>query len=522
MLPQSPKTKIWVAGGSGLLGRGLVAACAAAGMPYVCTYNSRPVQNGHRLDVGNPAAIQAFLALHRPTVCINCVVERQVDVCERDWRTTQRVNIEYAAALAEACATAGVHFIHISTDYVFDGRRGSAPYAPDASPCPLQSYGISKLISEYRVRRVAPHAQIVRVPVLAYDAVESLSENAVTVLGRTVLNRAARHAVDNTDLRRPVYIPDMCAFLLDQAAAPVPRSGIWHFYNPYDVATKYQICLEIASVLGAPHAHILPAAPPATAAPRPYDTQLVDDKYDRTVYPHTSLRTVLERAFARWAHPALRSPAAAGQVQLLLDLDGTLVDSDRTHYEAYVRACAPHGVDITWEEFERAIHTGRGGAEALLEAKGISSELRKHIAADKKAHFARLPPPPLIAGVAEFLDMVLTHGVNTVVVTNTSLEATEVLRRAHPVLDRIPNWVTRGDYAVPKPAPDAYRVAVERYGAGEPFRIGVENTLAGVAALRGVATHMYYRTASDLYGYAEAVATEDLVLIPDFTETSIL
>ncbi len=110
------------------------------------------------------------------------------------------------------------------------------------------------------------------------------------------------------------------------------------------------------------------------------------------------------------------------------------------------------------------------------------------------------------------------------VVTNSSLAATQVLRQAHPILGRIPNWVTRGDYAAAKPSSDAYRVAVERFGAGEPYRIGVENTMSGVAALRGIATHIYYRTGTDMYGYAEAasIANADLVLIPDFTTRSIL
>ena len=94
--------KVFVAGGSGLVGRCLVNLLEETSLPYVSTYNSRPTKNGHRVNYENSEELRNFFEIHRPTVCVNCIVQRLTDVCEKNWDETKRVNIDIADRLSFA------------------------------------------------------------------------------------------------------------------------------------------------------------------------------------------------------------------------------------------------------------------------------------------------------------------------------------------------------------------------------------------------------------------------------------
>lgn len=83
------------------------------------------------------------------------------------------------------CNKLNIKFIHISTDYVFDGL--SQPNYPESVKNPLQNYGISKLISEYRVINNCNNYVIIRTPVL-YSKLSKIHDNAVTLIGKNLMN----------------------------------------------------------------------------------------------------------------------------------------------------------------------------------------------------------------------------------------------------------------------------------------------------------------------------------------------
>lgn len=102
-------------------------------------------------DLANPAACAAAITAHRPGAVINAAAWTAVDAAETDEAAAAVVNGEAPAAMARACAARGIPFVHISTDYVFDGA-GNTPFAPDHPPAPLGAYGRSKLKGEEGVR----------------------------------------------------------------------------------------------------------------------------------------------------------------------------------------------------------------------------------------------------------------------------------------------------------------------------------------------------------------------------------
>jgi dTDP-4-dehydrorhamnose reductase len=113
------------------------------------------------LDIADEEAVLALVAEIEPDLIINAAAYTAVDRAESDSDMAYRVNDAGPAALATAAAVHGARFIHVSTDFVFDGTSG-IPYAPDHQTAPLGVYGASKLAGEQAVYRHNPDSLIVR------------------------------------------------------------------------------------------------------------------------------------------------------------------------------------------------------------------------------------------------------------------------------------------------------------------------------------------------------------------------
>lgn len=110
-----------------------------------------------RADLGDPAACAAAILAARADAVINAAAWTAVDKAETEEEAATVVNAAAPAAMARAAASLGLPFLHISTDYVFDGA-GNAPFTPDHPAAPLGAYGRSKLKGEQGVRAAGgPH-----------------------------------------------------------------------------------------------------------------------------------------------------------------------------------------------------------------------------------------------------------------------------------------------------------------------------------------------------------------------------
>lgn len=109
-------------------------------------------------DLSDPAACAAAIRAARPTAVINAAAWTAVDKAEAEEAAAEVVNGDAPTAMAQACAELGIPFVHISTDYVFDGA-GETPFTPDHPTAPLGAYGRTKLKGEEGVRAAGgPHA----------------------------------------------------------------------------------------------------------------------------------------------------------------------------------------------------------------------------------------------------------------------------------------------------------------------------------------------------------------------------
>ncbi|HEY1927206.1 MAG TPA: dTDP-4-dehydrorhamnose reductase [Caulobacteraceae bacterium] len=113
------------------------------------------------LDICDASAVAAAVARHNPEWIFNAAAYTAVDRAESDAETAYKVNRDGAAILARAAVEAGAKFVHVSTDFVFDGQTSCA-YRPDDPTAPLGVYGASKLAGETAVAEAAPGSLIVR------------------------------------------------------------------------------------------------------------------------------------------------------------------------------------------------------------------------------------------------------------------------------------------------------------------------------------------------------------------------
>jgi dTDP-4-dehydrorhamnose reductase len=112
-------------------------------------------------DLADPAACAARIATLDCDAVINAAAWTAVDAAEADEAAATVVNGAAPAAMARACAARGLPFVHISTDYVFDGS-GDRPWRPDDPVAPLSAYGRSKRAGEEGVRAAAGVHAILR------------------------------------------------------------------------------------------------------------------------------------------------------------------------------------------------------------------------------------------------------------------------------------------------------------------------------------------------------------------------
>ncbi len=193
---------ILVTGGAGQLATAMVQEGRDA-----VTRVGRP-----RFDFDRPETLAACFADLRPAVVVNAAAWTAVDAAEAEAEAAMRANRDGPATLARLCAEAGVPFIHVSTDYVFDGDKGE-PYVETDPTRPTGAYGATKLAGEQAVLAAWPRSVILRTS-WVYSAT---GKNFV----RTMLGAAEKHdrlRVVGDQKGCPTAARDLAAAILQVAA----------------------------------------------------------------------------------------------------------------------------------------------------------------------------------------------------------------------------------------------------------------------------------------------------------------
>ncbi|KAL2176337.1 uncharacterized protein P884DRAFT_33550 [Thermothelomyces heterothallicus CBS 202.75] len=282
-----------ITGATGFLGRQVVKAFAFHDWTAKGTGFSRADGvNILKVDLANGAEIENAIEAVKPQVVIHCAANRYPDKVDKDPSGTRVLNIEASRTLAQHCARRDILLIYISTDYVFPGRPGEAPYEADAATGPTNLYGQTKLDGEGAVLGAFRDAGkdgfgvVLRVPVL-YGEVEGgrNEESAVNCLMDVVLGKGGKTGqvkMDHWAIRYPTNTEDVARVCYDVAVrylgeadkASLPR--VLQFSSE-DKYTKYEICQLFGEIMGVPIDRIVPNTEgndPNSSVQRPYDCHL--------------------------------------------------------------------------------------------------------------------------------------------------------------------------------------------------------------------------------------------------------
>ena len=252
--------RVLVTGGGGQLGRALKAE-APEGIEVHTLSRSE-------LDITDSAAVARALEAVRPDWVVNAAAYTAVDRAESEPDRALAVNRDGARIVAEACRRHGCRMVHLSTDYVFDGRRG-APYRPEDAPCPLNTYGRSKLAGEEAVRSALGGRALILRTAWVYS-VEGPS--FLTTMLRLMREREELRVVED-QVGTPTSARSLARAVLRAAERNV--SGT-HHWTDAGVASWYDFAVAIAEEAAArglirrvPRIRPIPARDYPTPAPRP-------------------------------------------------------------------------------------------------------------------------------------------------------------------------------------------------------------------------------------------------------------
>lgn len=240
--------KLLVTGRVGQVARALFEAGAMAGETVAVV--GRPA-----LDLLDRSSIEAVIDRERPTIVINAAAYTQVDQAESDEAAAFAVNADGARHVAEACAARALPVIHLSTDYVFDGKKDIA-YRESDPTGPINVYGRSKLAGEEAVAAACAHHLIVRTS-WVYSPWGS---NFVLTMLRLAQTRRIINVVSD-QFGCPTYAPHLADALLSMArrATSQPKTTTWGVYHAAGCG-ETNWCEFARDIYRAASAHGLPAA----------------------------------------------------------------------------------------------------------------------------------------------------------------------------------------------------------------------------------------------------------------------
>ncbi len=197
-------------------------------------------------DLADPAACAAAIRSHAPAAVINAAAYTSVDQAEEEEALARVINADAPAAMARICAEMDIPFVHISTDYVFDGASTEAS-APEDATRPINAYGRTKLLGEEAIRTAGGRYAILRTS-WVFSAHGSNFLKTILRLSKTrdVISVVEDQTGGPTAASG---IAAACLSIARQLATDAAKSGTYHYSGTPDVSW-YDFASEILSRAG--------------------------------------------------------------------------------------------------------------------------------------------------------------------------------------------------------------------------------------------------------------------------------
>lgn len=247
------------------------------------------------LPLNDLVKIKQLVWQEKPDILINCGAYTAVDAAETDKENAFLINAEAVGVMAQVCKEISCRFIHVSTDYVFDGTA-TVPYTVSDAVNPVSAYGASKRRGEELALAANSDTIIVRTA-WVYS---TYGKNFVKTMLRLMDNKPEVGVV-NDQYGSPTYAADLAFVLLTIATTEHPTNGIFHFTND-GIITWYDFALAIKEIRGSScKVNPIPTSDYPTPATRPaysvLDTSRIFQEYPKL--PHHHWKDSLKRCLAK-------------------------------------------------------------------------------------------------------------------------------------------------------------------------------------------------------------------------------
>ena len=249
-----------ITGAAGFLGWNLARLLSAEGFHVTACYHNTPPDrlldaSWRQLSLESRTDILSIAT--QPYDClINCAAIADKKRCAEHPQTARKVNVTAPTLLAELCARTGAVFIHISTDLVFDGRRGW--YREDDVVSPESLYAETKVLSEHAVLNATEACYILRTA-LMYGRLQRACGGFLRWTIDAV-SRGTTLSLYTNQFRTPLYVPDV-AHVITGLLRTRPPTGIYHLAGP-DRYNRHEIGILAAETLCGHTGSIRPALLP--------------------------------------------------------------------------------------------------------------------------------------------------------------------------------------------------------------------------------------------------------------------
>ena len=225
-----------------MLGRFMTAQLTTSGWRVI------PLDH-QALDITDPEAVVRTLETNEPEYVINCAATTDVDRCEREPEWAEQVNVKAPMTLARACRNLGASLVHISTDYVFDGRK-TGFYTQQDQPNPLSVYGKTKLAGEIAVQEELAASFVIRTSWIFGPGGKNFGSRVLEYAGRGV---QLKGVIDQTSI--PTYAPDLAARIEEVLELGV--SGLYQITN-FGPGTWYEFARLVLDLAGLKYVEVEP------------------------------------------------------------------------------------------------------------------------------------------------------------------------------------------------------------------------------------------------------------------------
>lgn len=232
------KKKVLVTGANGQLGKAIqeLNANNAKGLDFVFVSKSE-------LDITNLDDLKIFFDKNSFDYVINCAAYTDVEQAEKTPKIAYKVNAEGVKHIAEICLEHNTVLIHISTDYVFDGKK-STPYSEDDLPNPINEYGKSKLAGEQYLQKVLKKYFIIRTSWLYSEFGKNFLKRIFSRLETT-----KTLTITTSEVGTPTNANDLAECITELIVSTVPQYGIYNYSNN-GKATWYDFAEEALRISG--------------------------------------------------------------------------------------------------------------------------------------------------------------------------------------------------------------------------------------------------------------------------------